>query len=49
LEELARERRSISLELHSRRRGLLERLGSLIERHTQVRSDGGNEDGRIVR
>ncbi|MEX2217669.1 MAG: hypothetical protein WD749_02825 [Phycisphaerales bacterium] len=47
-EDLARERRSLSLDLSTRRRGLLERLATLLERHIQVRGggdNGGNGDG----
>ncbi len=40
LEQLGRERRSIALELHARRRALSERLASLLERHQQTRGDG---------
>lgn len=44
-EELARERRSISLELHNRRRALLDRLGALVERHSLVGGAVGDGDG----
>lgn len=39
VEDLAQERRSTSLDLHTRRRALLERLGALVERHRQVRGN----------
>ncbi|CAG0985950.1 hypothetical protein PHYC_02024 [Phycisphaerales bacterium] len=41
LDDLAKERRSISMDLHTRKRVLLDRLAGLIERHRQVRGDGG--------
>lgn len=37
LDDLAKERRSISMDLHGRRRLHLDRLAGLIERHRQVR------------
>jgi hypothetical protein len=37
LEDLARERRTVSMDLRARRTALLDRLAALVERHRQVR------------
>jgi hypothetical protein len=46
-EELARERRSISMDLHHRRRVLLDRLAALLDRHAAVGVDGGGNGGGL--
>lgn len=41
LEDLAKERRTLGIDLRARQRALLERLAALVDRHGQVRGSGG--------